>query len=240
MQTKDGIDIVFGKSDSQPCSAATLNSCSGIASANALDSFASVTASRGFAECDAVATDASIGGGRYAVFFAPRLPRTGAAGALDTDAEDADALKTGVPNGGEDESSGKDADVEGDMGGDDGVSDAEDAYEEGMEESASSEMPSSIVGSMSFSSQSSMDGKKLRKSASACHLEECLNSIQTSIRPGRDRAGSRRSRWFVVLRNVLDQDLTARRLETLTRRGSALRTLRRRRGRSTARSDSTY
>ena len=47
---------------------------------------------------------------------------------------------------------------------------------------------------------SSVDGKKLRKSNSACHLDAFLNSIQTSIRPGRDSAGSRRSRWFVVLR----------------------------------------
>lgn len=41
---------------------------------------------------------------------------------------------------------------------------------------------------------SSVDGKKLRKSSSACHLEAFLNSTQTSMRPGRDSAGSRRSR----------------------------------------------
>ena len=46
---------------------------------------------------------------------------------------------------------------------------------------------------------SSVEGKKLRKSCSACHFDAFLNSIQTSMRPGRDNAGSRRSRWFVVL-----------------------------------------
>ena len=46
----------------------------------------------------------------------------------------------------------------------------------------------------SASSSSSAQGKKLRKRASACHLLAFLNSTQTSIRPGRDRAGSRRSR----------------------------------------------
>ena len=53
--------------------------------------------------------------------------------------------------------------------------------------------------SMSTSSSSSSHGKKLRKRASACHLLAFLNSTQTSIRPGRDSAGSRRSRWLVVL-----------------------------------------
>ena len=53
--------------------------------------------------------------------------------------------------------------------------------------------------SMSTSSSSSSHGKKFRKSASACHLLAFLNSTQTSMRPGRDKAGSRRSRWLVVL-----------------------------------------
>lgn len=53
--------------------------------------------------------------------------------------------------------------------------------------------------SMSTSSSSSSLGKKLRKRASACHLLAFLNSTQTSMRPGRDSAGSRRSRWLVVL-----------------------------------------
>ena len=51
----------------------------------------------------------------------------------------------------------------------------------------------------STSSSSSAQGKKLRNKASACHLLAFLNSTQTSMRPGRDRAGSRRSRWLVVL-----------------------------------------
>lgn len=47
--------------------------------------------------------------------------------------------------------------------------------------------------------KSSEDGKKLRNNASHCHLLAFLNSTHTSIRPGRESAGSRRSRWFVVL-----------------------------------------
>ena len=68
--------------------------------------------------------------------------------------------------------------------------------------------PGGTVGNLTPSSSpsrmispSSAHGKKLRKRASACHLDACLNSIQTSIRPGRESAGSRRSRWFVVLRD---------------------------------------
>lgn len=57
--------------------------------------------------------------------------------------------------------------------------------------------PSSSPSSMTW--PSSAQGKKFLKSASACHLDACLNSIQTSMRPGRESAGSRRSRWFVVL-----------------------------------------
>lgn len=53
-----------------------------------------------------------------------------------------------------------------------------------------------IGGSLSGASMrsSSAEGKKLRNRASACHLLAFLNSTQTSIRPGRDSAGSRRSR----------------------------------------------
>lgn len=53
-----------------------------------------------------------------------------------------------------------------------------------------------------ISSSSSVDGKKFRKSSSACHFEAFLNSIQTSMRPGRESAGSSRSRWLVVLRGI--------------------------------------
>ena len=46
---------------------------------------------------------------------------------------------------------------------------------------------------------SSIDGKKFLNNASACHFDAFLNSIHTSMRPGLERAGSRRSRWLVVL-----------------------------------------
>ncbi len=58
-----------------------------------------------------------------------------------------------------------------------------------------------VVGSSTLSrspsigaSSSSVDGKKLRKRSSACHFDAFRNSTQTSIRPGRESAGSRRSR----------------------------------------------
>lgn len=56
---------------------------------------------------------------------------------------------------------------------------------------ASSTLANSILAN---SSSSSSQGKKFLNKASACHLLAFLNSIQTSIRPGRERAGSRRSR----------------------------------------------
>lgn len=56
---------------------------------------------------------------------------------------------------------------------------------------ASSTLASSILAN---SSSSSSQGKKFLNRASACHLLAFLNSIQTSMRPGRDSAGSRRSR----------------------------------------------
>ena len=40
-----------------------------------------------------------------------------------------------------------------------------------------------------ISSSLSAEGKKFRKSASACHLDAFLNSIQTSMRLGRESAG---------------------------------------------------
>ena len=61
-----------------------------------------------------------------------------------------------------------------------------------------SSMPSRSPSMISLSS--SVEGKKLRNNSSACHLDAFRNSTHTSIRPGRDSAGSRRSRWFVVLR----------------------------------------
>ena len=58
----------------------------------------------------------------------------------------------------------------------------------GVGNSIPSKSPSSTI------SSSSVDGKKLRKRSSACHFDAFLNSTQTSIRPGRDNAGSKRSR----------------------------------------------
>ena len=73
---------------------------------------------------------------------------------------------------------------EGDWGGDVG----------GLGNSTPSRSPSRMM-----SPSSSIEGKKFRKRASACHLDAFLNSTHTSIRPGRESAGSSLSRWFVVL-----------------------------------------
>lgn len=43
-----------------------------------------------------------------------------------------------------------------------------------------------------------LHGKKHLKIPSACHLVACVKFTQTSMRPGRDSAGSRRSIWLVV------------------------------------------
>ena len=59
-------------------------------------------------------------------------------------------------------------------------------------------IPSNSASSITTLS-SSIEGKKLRNNNSACHLDAFLNSTQTSMRPGRESAGSSRSRWFVVL-----------------------------------------
>lgn len=73
------------------------------------------------------------------------------------------------------------------------------ARSEGVTGTEEGEGNSILASSASVGSSSSVDGKKLRNSASACHFDAFLNSTQTSIRPGRDRAGSRRSKWLVVL-----------------------------------------
>ena len=58
-------------------------------------------------------------------------------------------------------------------------------------------MPSNSLASRTISLSdrliSSIEGKKFLKRASACHFDAFLNSIQTSMRPGRLNAGSRRS-----------------------------------------------
>jgi len=69
----------------------------------------------------------------------------------------------------------------------------------GLGSSSESSSLSRVKVSLSDEVSASEEGKKLRKSPSACHLDAFLNSIQTSMRPGRHSAGSRRSKWFVVL-----------------------------------------
>lgn len=51
-----------------------------------------------------------------------------------------------------------------------------------------------IVDGLLLGRSASDDGKKLRNRCSACQREAFLNSTQTSILPGRQSAGSRRSR----------------------------------------------
>jgi len=53
----------------------------------------------------------------------------------------------------------------------------------GVEKSIPSMSPSMISSSLSA------EGKKFRKSASACHLDAFLNSIQTSMWPGQESVG---------------------------------------------------
>ena len=62
---------------------------------------------------------------------------------------------------------------------------------------------SSTIESVSLSPSAA--GKKFWKRPFACHFDAFLNSIQTSMRPGRESAGSSRSRWFVVLREIQKQ-----------------------------------
>lgn len=140
----------------------------------------------------------SGGGGRYAVFFEPKSV------ALDVFAD------AGIEEG------GTDADVAGVDGVERGVefSDNDDMLL--ASEIAGVEYPSGLAGNLtpssspsrsttsspSLASSSSMLGKKFRNSASACHGLACLNSIHTSMRPGRLNAGSSRSRWFVVAKRI--------------------------------------
>ena len=162
-------------SNSHPCSAATLNSSSGIESAKFLASWANLAPSSGLAECWHAAIWSSTGGGMYAWFFAPNTSglwtsTLGLDRSLDDEEIDGD-IDQSVET--------VELDEIGDWGG------------------SGRSTPSSSPSITTLSS--SVDGKKLRKRASACHLDAFLNSIQTSIRPGRERAGSKRSRWFVVL-----------------------------------------
>lgn len=131
--------------------------------------------------------DSSTGGGKYAVFFAPKSPDVGREGSAAFEAPDdvADAKDNEVVD--DDREGVIDQSVEGPEAGDWGVG--------GEGRSTPSMSPSRVISP----SSSSVEGKKLRKRASACHFDAFLNSTQTSIRPGRERAGSRRSRWLVVL-----------------------------------------
>jgi hypothetical protein len=178
--------------DSQPCSAATLNSSSGIESANFLASRLSVAASKGFAVCWLAAVDGSTTGGRYALFLAPKSPEVGLNGA------GVGLLPLGPDVG--DESDVVDEENDGDV--DHSVDTSEPCSSNKGDGGQGRSTPSiSPSRTMSPSSSSSVEGKKLRKRASACHFEAFLNSTQTSILPGLESAGSKRSKWFVVLYN---------------------------------------
>lgn len=107
--------------------------------------------------------------------------------------------RVGRPSGNEGRGDRGLDDPDGLVGTDDRLEDNEENSVEPVDEPA--EGDGGVVGNSMLSkspssrmSSSSVDGKKLRKSCSACHLDAFLNSIQTSIRPGRDNAGSRRSR----------------------------------------------
>ncbi len=199
---------------SQPCRAATLNSSSGIESANFLANAASVTPSRGFAECFASMISASIGGGRYAWFCTPAslivrplsLLFTLSATVLAPTVEVV-RQRTGRPSGNDGSGDNEPDDPDGLVGTEENVEGSEENSVE-LEDDAV-EGDGGITGSSMLSrspsmgaSSSSVEGKKLRKSCSACHFDAFLNSIQTSMRPGRDSAGSRRSRWLVVLKVI--------------------------------------
>ncbi len=189
--------------DSQPCNAATLNSSSGIESANSLANRERVLLSRAGAECLNCSISSSAAGGRYAWFFNASAsealgyfvdedgvddPATeGAVLFVKDDSDTFDSVRLRPPSAREENIDENEVDA-----GDPTSS------TEGEGGVVGSSMPSSSPSSSTMSS-SSVEGKKLRNRSSACHLDAFLNSTHTSIRPGRDNAGSRRSRWFVVL-----------------------------------------
>jgi len=152
-------------------------------SANFFANIPSVTPSSGFAECWLEAICSSTGGGKYAWLFSPNCGSSGGALGAAVLGEVSD-----VVDDEKDEDSDQSVDDPGsevgDCGGDAG----------GFGRSTPSRSPSRMM-----SLSSSIEGKKFRKSASACHLDAFLNSTQTSMRPGRDSAGSSLSRWLVVL-----------------------------------------
>ena len=128
----------------------------------------------------------STGGGRYAWFLDPKssMPRAGDR----TDFVDCgeDKIELDDENGGvidpHSDDSPEDSDGDCDGCGDDDVNVA----------GGGRTTPS--ISLSSPSSSSSAHGKKFLNRASACHLDAFLNSTHTSMRPGRDSAGSNRSR----------------------------------------------
>ena len=112
----------------------------------------------------------------YAVFWEPKPVRVGDAGVLGDCMleEDEDWLEPPIES----------AEIS--------VKALEEAVVDGVPGTLGRVTPSSSP-SRSISSSSEL-GKKLRNNASACHGLAFLNSTQTSMRPGRESAGSRRSR----------------------------------------------
>lgn len=160
-------------------------------SAKLLASRASVALSKGFAECLATAMSSSMGGGRYAWFLS--------ASWIDVRMRGESVLSCAVGPNPEPEAEVDEreiVDAEGESLSEEDRPDMEKNEEDwvvvGEAGGEGSSMPSRSPSMIS--SSSSVDGKKLRKRSSACHLEAFLNSIQTSIRPGRESAGSSRSR----------------------------------------------
>jgi trehalose-6-phosphatase len=144
--------------DSQPCSAATENSPSGIASANVLAKRASVVGS--ITALERVLRGGGGGNaGSTAVF------------SLSDDTPDDDDMD--VVSG--DEFNGSQVNP-------------------GISSVSASKTMSEPATDDEAAKKSSDEGKKLRKRASHCHLLAFLNSTHTSMRPGRESAGSRRSR----------------------------------------------
>lgn len=151
----------------------------------------------------------STGGGRYAWLFAPNWGKDAGLPFPFDLTEDAALSGVGGDNDDvEDANEGdKDQSVDetldaGDWGADEGEFDC--GGVDGRSIPSSSESSISISTSSFWAAAaaltaSSVDGKKFLNNASACHLEAFLNSTHTSIRPGRESAGSKRSRWFVVL-----------------------------------------
>ena len=153
--------------DSQPCNAATENSPSGIASANVLAKRASVAGSMTAFERLLRGEGGGNAGSTALVGVVVVFSFSLSEGAPEDD--DMDELLGDEPNASH--------------------------VSPGISRSAASvSKPTSETADEEAAKKSSEEGKKLRKSASHCHLLAFLNSTHTSMRPGRESAGSRRSR----------------------------------------------